>query len=393
MLWFKKKEKKPEIELKNALVMPDDFYGGKDPVVHYVRTEKTVGDKGKELRAPLKESALAIAHTEARLGLVWLLRRKKFVLALWVIIFVGIVTGISLYYINQAKKVVRENTVVKVPISQPIAPTVEEETTTASPMPEKEIPSTSESETVVTTTEENTKPKMVLEFPSMFLVDGDDLDGDSLTDLEEELMKTDSGVWDTDGDGYYDGQEVFNLYNPKGTAPMKIIDSGLVKEYINPIWQYRLYFPAQWASASVDETASQVLLSALSGDYIEIIMKEAEAGEGFSDWFGREAVGQSFSDLQTNTNKFKESYWQRKDWLAAYFMNSNKVFVLIYHPGTANVIPYKHVMQMVVQSFRPVKTSVTLPEQPLMPLVVEEVSTTTSTATPIVTTSTVEEIL
>ena len=39
-----------EEELKNILVMPDDFYGGKDPVVHYIRTEKIVGDKGRELK-------------------------------------------------------------------------------------------------------------------------------------------------------------------------------------------------------------------------------------------------------------------------------------------------------------------------------------------------------
>jgi len=388
MFWKKKKDKKPEEELKNILVMPDDFYGGKDPVVHYIQTEKIVGDKGRELKMPQKESASAVAHTNSRLSLKWLLQRKKVLFSVLAVIFIGIVVGISWYYINQAQKATQERLASQVQVVKPVVPA--EEAVTTPPVEEEESAIITEPE-VVTTTPEITKTN-VLEFPSIFLVDSGDLDSDSLTDQEEELLSTDSGIWDTDGDGFYDGQEVFNLYNPKGTAPMKIVDSGLVKEYINPIWQYRLYFPAQWASAGVDETADQVLLSALSGDYIEVVAREMNSGESFTDWFGREVKGQIFSDLQAITNRFKEAGLQRKDGLVAYFVDNSRVFVLVYHPGVTGDIPYRHVMQMAIQSFRPAKTNVVLPEQQVMPVVVEvDISTTTPTST--VATSTLEEIL
>jgi hypothetical protein len=34
---------------------------------------------------------------------------------------------------------------------------------------------------------------------------------------------------------------------------VKIIDSGLITEYTNPIWQYRIYYPAGWQVGEVDK--------------------------------------------------------------------------------------------------------------------------------------------
>mgnify|MGYP001598322476 FL=1 len=206
-----------------------------------------------------------------------------------------------------------------------------------------------------------------MEFPNVQLLDSADLDSDSLTDVEEETFGIDPSKWDTDGDGYYDGQEAFNLYNPQGIAPMKIIDSGLVKEYINPTWQYRLYYPAQWALGTVEAEANHVLFSALSGDFVEVVAEKMNASETFADWFARKAVGQQFSDLQEFTNRFQENGWKRSDDLAAYFVREDNVFVLIYHPGNLDTIPYRHIMKMIMQSFRPAKTVVTIPEQLSVP--------------------------
>ncbi|MBU2509676.1 fibronectin type III domain-containing protein, partial [Patescibacteria group bacterium] len=58
---------------------------------------------------------------------------------------------------------------------------------------------------------------------------GLDTDSDGLSDLEEVLYGTNSKSPDTDADGFLDGNEVFHLYNPAGTAPVKLLDSALVK--------------------------------------------------------------------------------------------------------------------------------------------------------------------
>lgn len=383
MFWRRKQATKQVEEVKNIHVMPDDFYGGKDPVVHYVKTEKTV-ENGQVLKtnAPVKQSAASLAHGVSQMQLPSFLHSKKFKIITVVVGSLVVIGLISWYYINQAKPKVVQPIIPKetvTPVSEVIEPAVEE-------VIEPVVP-----EVVPTTTEPIIEPekKVGLEFPSILLADGPDLDSDSLTDLEEEMFGTDSGVWDTDSDGYYDGLEVFNLYNPKGIAPMKIIDSGLVKEYVNPVWSYRVYYPVGWAVASVDEKSSQVLFSALSGDYIEIWSEDLQAGEGFTDWFARQAKDQLYSDLQTFTNRFKEDGWKRKDDLVAYFVANSKVYVLVYHPGVTGDISFRHVFVVMEQSFRPSKTTVVIPEQEILPQVLEEATSTISEFA----TSTQEELI
>lgn len=385
MFWRKKLDKKPIADAKNIQVMPDDFYGGKDPVVHYVKTQKTI-ENGKVLKIamPIKKSAAAMAHGVSQMRAPSFLHSKKFKIAVVAVVFLIAVGLISWYYINQAKPKVVQPIESKEAVTP--MPEVTEPESVVEKMTEPVAP-----EVVPTTTEPIIEPekKAGLEFPSILLADGADMDSDSLTDLEEEMLGTDSGVWDTDGDGYYDGLEVFNLYNPKGTAPMKIIDSGLVKEYVNPIWGYRVYYPTGWVAASVDENANQVLFSALSGDYIEVWSEELQAGESFTDWFARQAKGQLYSDLQTFSNRFKEEGLRRKDDLVAYFITNSKVYVLVYHAGVTGDISFRHMFVVMEQSFRPSKTTVVIPEQEILPPVLEEITSTT----PELSTSTQEEMI
>lgn len=332
---------KPKITA-NLLLMPEAFYGGKDPVVHYQSAKA-------EIKPPV--------------GGKMALKNKKLFFIIGGILLTACIAGISWYYFSQA------NQAVKI-----VQPAVEEENPLQE-IPEEKVPEEA-LQAVVTTTEETATSTEItalsllerpLEFPQIFLTNSADTDSDSLTDVEEEIFSTDSGTWDTDGDGYYDGQEVYNLYNPKGTAPMRIIDSGLVQEYVNPAWQYRLYYPVEWQVGSVDAENKQVLFSSASGDFIEVNVFEKEAGEIFRDWFARKAGGQNYLDLEGFTNRLKESGFKRNDDLTAYFESGDKVYVFIYHPGTTGFIAYRHVMQLMLQSFRPSKTSIDIPEQVVLP--------------------------
>lgn len=354
----------PEELSASIRVIPEEFYGAKDPVVHY----KGVTVKGEPASVQQKENAGQATHGISRLAVPGWLKNKKTKIVLLSVLCVLVIAGISWYYVNQAMQARKLKTSpVPVVTQEPAKEVVQIE----------EIVSTS-TEEIIAPVEEivaaPTSTEPILEFPDVQLLDSADLDNDSLTDMEEEMFGIDPGKWDTDSDGYYDGQEVFNLYNPKGFAPMKIIDSGLVKEYINPVWQYRLYYPTQWALGAVETEANHVLFSALSGDFIEVVSEKMNVGETFADWFARKAIGsasspqvQQFSDLQEFINRFQESGWKRSDDLAAYFIREDNVFIIIYHPGTLDTIPYRHVTQMMMQSFRPAKTVVTIPEQPIIP--------------------------
>ena len=58
---------------------------------------------------------------------------------------------------------------------------------------------------------------------------------------------------DSDGDNFIDGRELIYLYSPINKEPVRLIDSGLVKEYVNPTFGYKVYYPAVWASGNIDK--------------------------------------------------------------------------------------------------------------------------------------------
>lgn len=365
----------PEEKSKAPIHMssiPDIFYGGADPQIYHAQTAKVPFSKKPERPA----STTGVPSQPATAQAVVAPKNRKLFYILGSIFFLISVGLISWYYIRQMTPV------SPVVIQEPTAPRVQEpviptEPTPTTSTPEIITPTTTEDEIVTTTPNEGP----ILEFPRIVLVDSVDLDADSLTDVEEELFGTDSGTWDSDEDGYYDGQEVVNLYNPKQVAPVKLIDSGLVREYVNPKWQYRLYYPLGWEAASVDDNSDQVLFSAITGDYIEILAMEKGSDETFQDWFSKNAKGQSYTDTLAFINRFEVEGFKRQDNLVAYFVKGNTVYVIIYQPGTTGFIPFRHVMIMMMQSFRPTKTSVVLPEQTILPVVTSSEATSTEVAT------------
>ncbi len=352
MAWNKKKKKKEEENKMNVhiSVIPDIFYGGKDPLIYHEDNRKIPGKPKEKKIAPKNKVALPVS--------------KKKIIIISIVIVLLFTAGVTFYYFRQASLNAPKQPATVTPPKQE---TVTQPVVQEPPVEEPEV-TQPEPETVTTTEPEVVEQQNTIVFPSILLRDSSDMDADSLTDQEEEIFGTDSGIWDTDKDGYYDGQEVLNLYNPKGFAPVKIIDSGLVKEYINPTWKYRVYYPAVWEEASVDNESNHVIFSSITGDFIEIRSFSKTANENFVSWFAKNIEGQSFADLSYTSNRFKIDGYIRKDNLVAYFVIDNAVFVMVYEPsGNATDIPYRHVMEMMFQSFRPSAVSVDLPEQTALP--------------------------
>lgn len=375
-MFFRKKNDKSKPAEADTIgaslhVIPEVFYGGQDPLIYHPRTvseERMVKGAATPKRPPPTGKTVSPSP--------W--NKKIFLIVGGAVLLLLAVSGISWYYISQARMAVRERIVQRPvqPLTQPSTPVLE-----PTPPP---TPPTSTEPLVEESLEPSALQEAPLEFPRPLLADSADLDADQLTDVEEELFGTDSGLWDTDGDGYFDGQEVFNLYNPKGFAPIKIVDSGLVREYVNPVWQYRLFYPIYWDISAVDPESKQVLLTAITGDFIEVraVAKE-NVGESFDVWFASHAEGEQFTDLSILTNRFQVEGKKRSDDLVAYFETNETVYVLLYHPGTIDAIPFRHVMRLIYQSFRPGKTSVDIPEQsPLPPPLITETFDTSSEGIP-----------
>lgn len=362
MFLFGKKNKNAATVKKDDLkvrltVIPEIFYGGKDPLIYHEQKATKIEKK----KPPEKQ---------LQTNIVVPFSKKK------VIVIVAIVLGLvggggAWYYLNQitaseggllVKLGLKEKPANQVippgpKLPKPIPP---------EPVPPTPVPPTPIPPEPITPTSTQARP---LTFPRVLLQDSVDLDMDSLTDSEEEIFNTDTGVWDTDTDGYNDGQEVFNLYNPTGFAPVKLVDSGLVREYINPTWKYRVYYPSAWESASVDSSNDHVLFSSISGDYIEVRAIKNDTSDPFNVWFAKNISGQQIDDLTVVNNRFEVEFRKRNDSLVAYFVGNKVIFAVIYQPsGNASSVPFRHIMQMVYQSFRLSDINIELPEQKVLPM-------------------------
>lgn len=379
MLGFgnKKQAVTPEPESQGRVqTIPDIFYGGNDPDV-YRRTVVSGNSETRKVAAVVpKASPVSAQVAQANHHGLW-----------WGVGGVGLIAaigGITWYYtsglptntILVANKPTTTVVVVNPPIVTPI-----------------ETPVVTTTVDVATTTPSAPTSTVVaggpLEFAALNPLNTVDFDRDSLTDAEEELFGTDPAAWDTEKDGYYDGQEVFNLYNPIGMAPVRLIDSGTVLEYTNSVLGYSLYYPKTWTVAAVDAESRQVIVTAANGDYIEIRALNKTLNEDFNTWFARNIVGQNITDLLQASNRFEVPGWRRRDDLVAYFMGQNDGFVIMYHPLSGGPVAYRHIIQMVAQSFRLGRVNSVLPEQPILPGVVESVPAveTVTTTTAVTTTA------
>jgi hypothetical protein len=192
----------------------------------------------------------------------------------------------------------------------------------------------------------------VLDLPSTLLGDSLDTDKDDVTDVGEELFKTDPAVPDTDNDKYPDGHEIFNLYNPIGKEPMKIVDSGLVSIYSNPAFGYKLYYPSSWAVGVVDPSSRDVLFSTITGENIEVKMVDKPFAQSFGDWLSVNAPKEIFDEYVPVQSVFKQSGYGRKDSLVYFFPTDNYVVAIIYHSGEANVVNYHIINKLIMRSFQ-----------------------------------------
>ncbi len=337
--------KKPELEL-NVQTMPVDFYGGVNPVIKFKKVEKIVVLSPRQPTLTAVEKKILDKSTAAGSGLALhpasLLTNKKYVIIFGVGLFVAIAAGASVYYYFQLKS--------KSVQPSPKPPVISMITTT--PVVIAPIPATTSIPIATTTPAAPSIPAAVaLEFPSSLLGESADLDKDNITDVAEEIFSTDPSKPDTDEDSYNDGHEVFYLYNPAGVEPMKLIASGMVKEYKNFVQGYSVYYPNNWAVGVVDEESRDVLFSTITGENIEIRAFDMALNETFADWFSRLAPNEKYGELQDFASRFFSSGKTRGDGLVYYFVDKNRVYAMVYHTTDSNTVNYKSVMLMMARSF------------------------------------------
>jgi len=375
-MFGKKKVENLIPEIKIAVdTMPADFYGGVNPVVKFKNVNKEVV-VGQRTATPVEKSLLSKATAvgaKEKFHPANLLTNKRFLIIGGSVMFVVFLIGSGWYYsrdyfTSRPAPILPGPTVTTV-IEQPAV---------------IEVVSIVEPTTTDQIAVKQFSAEAPIEFPSILLGDSADMDNDGVSDLAEDLFATDPALSDTDGDKFTDSQEINNLYNPAGVAPMKIIDSGLAQEFVNPVFKYQLYYPQNWLVGNIDPDFRDVLFSGMTGENIEVRVFDLAPGQTWADWFATFAPQEKITDLKEFITTSKKPGWQRNDGLVYYFVDASRVYVIVYHVTDLNIVNYRIVIKMMARSFVLPGSLLTLPVLPVEGNIV----TTSSPATTIVTSTT-----
>ncbi|MCR4314026.1 MAG: hypothetical protein NUV84_02135 [Candidatus Uhrbacteria bacterium] len=212
-----------------------------------------------------------------------------------------------------------------------------------SPQPASQTPSSTTRDTTrpAPVVDEEKEPEPVPEEepetePEVFFIEvtpGTDSDSDGLTDTEENLVYgTNSKLPDTDADGFLDGNEVFHGYNPGGTAPGTLIESGLVEDASGTFngSSYAFSYPSAW---DLEEVDGKMVL-------------DASTGEGFRFSFVEEELPAG----DVRTTKQGLSYVLSDNQLTAYVSLGTSVLKLEYDTGLKAKVDYLQTFQMMLNT-------------------------------------------
>jgi len=178
---------------------------------------------------------------------------------------------------------------------------------------------------------------------------GLDSDSDGISDLEEAIFGSDVRNPDSDGDGFLDGNEVFNLYNPMGKAPAKLADSGMVKEVGGAVG-WTMLIPTKWSMALDDADGSAATISSDHGEKFVVSIEDNPDNMSIVDWYLAKYQGTDKTTLMKYKSKGGYEGIIGPDLLTTYIPWGNKIFVFQYDRGTQPFINLRTVYSLMLNS-------------------------------------------
>ncbi len=168
---------------------------------------------------------------------------------------------------------------------------------------------------------------------------GTDSDSDGLTDLEEKLVySTNAKLPDTDSDGFLDGNEVFHRYNPGGTAPGTLFESGLVKLFETEV--YTILYPSIWS-------VKDGIIFATTGESVVVTIENTDKLP-FQEWFDTQKFAKSFDSAKTKNGYI--TYVQDDGLTELVEVGDGTIIQLRYDTGIKGTIDYLQTFKMIVNS-------------------------------------------
>jgi len=180
-----------------------------------------------------------------------------------------------------------------------------------------------------------------------------DADKDGLTDVEEELYQTEVNKPDTDLDGYLDGAEVVDGYNPKQASGAKLADSGLVNLYTNNLLKYTVLYLSSWLAKPVDSSLQSVIFQSANGEYLQVLVENNDQKLGVLEWFLTQSPSSDPNKLKPFTSKSGLVGIISEDGLTYYLApaeDTSKIYVVTYNVGTKTELNFLTTFKMMINS-------------------------------------------
>ncbi len=177
---------------------------------------------------------------------------------------------------------------------------------------------------------------------------GLDSDSDGLSDVEEVAFVANARNPDTDNDGFLDGNEVFNLYNPSAKAPVRILDSGIVTSTVS-VSGWSLMHPKTWRVVMTDDQSGAMLETA-TGEKFVVEVAPLTQGQTVMDAFLAKQTGLLSTDIRSLKTKSGLDGLATPDGKRAMFAWKNHVWSISYDMGTQAFMNYRTTFEMMLNS-------------------------------------------
>lgn len=164
-----------------------------------------------------------------------------------------------------------------------------------------------------------------------------DSDNDGLTDVEEQLYKSNPSLPDTDGDGFLDGQEVINKYSP--ISADSLLAAGLVNEYKNDDMKISLFYPSSWTVRIGNAETQSVSFESSGDDFIQISIQDNPDNLDVYAWYSKLAPNIDQTLLAKTTIAGLDAIYS-PDMANLYVAQNNKIYILTYSAGLKTQVDY-----------------------------------------------------
>lgn len=178
---------------------------------------------------------------------------------------------------------------------------------------------------------------------------GLDSDSDGLTDLEERLFGTDNRNPDSESDGFLDGNEVYNLYNPTGQAPGKLEDSSIVKKLEGTIG-WNMLIPAGWTTQEAAADGARISIVTGNGETFKLAVNDNPNRQTVLEWYlANNPAAQRDQILKYRSKRGYEGIIGA-DQLTTYIPWGDKIFTFTYDLDGQSFINFRTTYYMMLNS-------------------------------------------